>query len=364
MNRAMTIVAMAALAALAVSPAAIAQCGGCPMAATCAPPAAGPAGEAGATADFRTLFNGKDLSGWVSSSGGEPGAGWVVEDGAMARKNRAGDIWTKERFGDFVLSVEFKTAGNSGVFVRTDNPKDCVQTGIEIQVFNSMKPGQKHCVGALYDLQGPSKECFKPGEWNTYVITCNDNKVTVELNGQVVNEADLDKWTEGNKNPDGSKNKFKTALKDFKREGHVGLQDHGAAVSYRNVKIKPLNATKKAAECKCPVCGAKGKEGDYCAKCNAIITAYGEYKCNRCGKTVKSGTWCEKHNCYRFSVNNDEKCPKCGKTKGTWCPGCGKYACLPSVTYCEKCKKPFDRIKTDGKCPKCGTKVEATMATK
>ncbi len=263
-----------------------------------------------------------------------------------------GDIWTKERFGDFVLSVEFKTTGNSGVFVRTDSPKDCVQTGIEIQVLGSMKKDDKHGVGSLYDLQGPGKEAFKPGEWNTYVLTLNDNKVTIELNGEKVNEADLDKWVEGNKNPDGSKNKFKTALKDFKREGHIGLQDHGASVMYRNVKIRPLNPTPKAGECKCPTCGAKGKEGDFCAKCNAIVTACGEYKCNRCGKMVKSGTYCEKDNCFRFSVNNDEKCAKCGKTKGAWDAACGCYACLPGVTYCEKCKKPYADGQGKG-CPNC-----------
>ena len=51
---------------------------------------------------------------------------------------------------------------------------------------------------------------------------------------------DLDQWTEANKNPDGSKNKFGTAYKDMPRKGFIGLQDHGNAVWYRNIKIKEL----------------------------------------------------------------------------------------------------------------------------
>ena len=193
-----------------------------------------------AASDWKLLFDGKTTDGWQNAAGSAPGKGWVVEDGALIRKEAGGDIWTKERYGDFVLDLEFKTAGNSGVFFRTDNPKDCVQTGIEVQVDNpSEKPG-RHSTGAIYDLVAPTKNAAKKGEWNRLVITATGPKLTVQLNGEPVTEMDLDKWTEGGKNPDGSKNKFKAALKDFKREGHIGLQDHGAAVSYRNIKIKAL----------------------------------------------------------------------------------------------------------------------------
>ena len=307
---------------------------------------------------FRDLFAEKGLGGWMSADGKAPGKGWVLKDGVLSREGKGGNLWTKERFGDFVLDLEFKTTGNSGVLFRCDNPRSYVQTGMEMQVINYSKVGDKHSAGAMYDLLAPSKNALKPADWNRVVLTCKDNKITVVMNGEPIIDMDVDKWTEANKNPDGSKNKFKMPIAKFKREGHIGLQDHGAKVMYRNVKVQAICATAKKAEPACPVCGRKGAEGEYCAKCNAIVTAYGEFKCNRCGKTVKSGTWCPKHNVFRFSVNNDEKCPKCGKTKGTWCAGCGKYACLPSVTYCAKCQKPFDRVKTGGKCPKCHAKVE------
>jgi hypothetical protein len=195
---------------------------------------------AGADGDgFRDLLAG-GLDGWTSPSGGKPGAGWVLEDGVLARKGRGGNIWTKDRFGDFVLDLEFKTSGNSGVLFRCDKPADYVQTGMEMQVINYSKPEDKHSAGAMYDLLAPSKDALKPKDWNHVVLTCKDNKITVEMNGQQIIDMDVDKWNEPNKNPDGTKNKFKTPIAKFKREGHIGLQDHGANVEYRNVKVKPL----------------------------------------------------------------------------------------------------------------------------
>ncbi len=197
------------------------------------------AGAAGAD-DWQELFNGKDLTGWQSAGGGAPAAGWVIEDGAMVRQDGAGYIWTKGRFGDFVLEVEFKTKGNSGIFFRTDNPRDPVQTGIEVQVNNPSNPG-KHSTGCFYDLVAPSKDMTKKDDWNKVVITARDNLLSVEMNGEKVTEMDLDRWTKPNENPDGTRNKFRTPLKEFKRDGHIGFQDHGAWVAYRNVRIKKLD---------------------------------------------------------------------------------------------------------------------------
>jgi hypothetical protein len=77
-------------------------------------------------------------------------------------------------------------------------------------------------------------------------VTALASRITVELNGKRVIDMDLDEWTEPHKNPDGSKNKFKYAYKDMARSGYVGFQDHGHAVWYRNVRIKPLGQTKTA----------------------------------------------------------------------------------------------------------------------
>lgn len=81
---------------------------------------------------WRILFDGTDLSNWQNSDGGKPSPNWVIENGILTRKPKAGMIWTKECFGDFMLELEFKAGGNSGIFFRTDNPKDCVQTGLEM----------------------------------------------------------------------------------------------------------------------------------------------------------------------------------------------------------------------------------------
>ena len=185
---------------------------------------------------FKPLFNGKDLAGWKGT--------WPIEDGALAWKKGVGDMWTEDKFGDFVLDVEFKVAKgtNSGIFIRTGNPKDNVQTGIEIQIFDSagQKPSKYSC-GAVYDCLAPSQQPDKAaGEWNHMVITANKNKIQIVMNEQQIIDTDLDQWTEAQKNPDGAKNKFKNPVKDFPREGYIGLQDHGGAVWYRNVKIKKL----------------------------------------------------------------------------------------------------------------------------
>ena len=186
------------------------------------------------------LFDGTGLSNWQVSNSGS----LKVEDVTLSLAG-SGDIWTKERYGDFVLECEFNIShgGNSGIFFRTDDLDDMVQTGIEMQILDSAgKPDpDKHDCGAIYDLLEPYTNAANPaGEWNKVAITCNDNLIKVVLNGENIIDMDLDKWVIPNKNPDGTDNKFNNALKDFAREGYIGFQYHGDLVWYRNVRIKKL----------------------------------------------------------------------------------------------------------------------------
>jgi hypothetical protein len=73
-------------------------------------------------------------------------------------------------------------------------------------------------------------------------LTARGSRIHAVLNGQEIIELDLDRWTTAGRNPDGSPNKFKYAYKEMPRRGHIGLQDHGDPVWYRNIRIKPLPA--------------------------------------------------------------------------------------------------------------------------
>jgi hypothetical protein len=174
------------------------------------------------------------------------GEHWKWEDDTLVAKDHE-TLWTKDSYSNFVLDLDFKVAkeSNSGVFLRSGNIKD-VLAALEIQVHENGDGTKYGMVGAIYDAMPPKKEMAKPvGEWNHFTITCKDSLVSVVFNGEEVIHADLNDWKEVNKNPDGTPNKFKVALKDSARKGPIGLQGlHGAAQSpvwYRNLKIKSLD---------------------------------------------------------------------------------------------------------------------------
>lgn len=189
---------------------------------------------------FQTLFDGSSLDAWTFPEGS-----WGIDDaGDLGRSKGGGYIWTKQTHDNFILDLEFKVSAgcNSGVFFRTD-PSDPVQRGFEIQLMDTADkdPAGKHDCGALYDASAPLSNPMRPaGEWNRMVLTCDGPLLQVILNGQVIQDLNLDRWDTPGKNPDGSANKFAKALKDLPRTGHIGFQDYGNPIWFRNVRIKPL----------------------------------------------------------------------------------------------------------------------------
>ncbi|TVS14785.1 MAG: DUF1080 domain-containing protein [Planctomycetaceae bacterium] len=198
---------------------------------------------------FVTLFDGQNLDAWQTSETAQ----WKIEDGVIALERTDGGLnnddylWTKERYSDFVLELEFKASEgycNSGVFFRTDDLADPVNTGIEMQVTNSYgRPlSRGGTAGAIYDFLAPTKNTVRPpGQWNQARLTVVGSRIQVELNDEKILEMDMDQWTEAGTNPDGTSNSFDRPLKDFSREGHIGLQDHGRPIWYRNIRVKRLD---------------------------------------------------------------------------------------------------------------------------
>jgi len=193
-----------------------------------------------------------DTSGWknlfesgLANAVFSPG-GWIVEEDLLVAK-AGGTIWTKESYGNFILDLEFKVApsANSGVFLRTGDIKN-ILSALEIQIHENTDGAQYGMVGALYNAKPPSRDVNKPaGQWNRYTITCRDSRLSLIFNGVLVLDIDLNDWKEARMNPDGTRNKFSVALKDYARSGPIGLQGlHGAEAApvwFRNLKIKVIN---------------------------------------------------------------------------------------------------------------------------
>ncbi len=193
------------------------------------------------------LFDGNSLAGWTTSS--QKPSQRPVEENSINPHKCGGYMMIHEKpWGDFILALDFKIskACNSGVFIRTfpltPRPgKDVGFNGLEVAIDDTSGAGF-HDTGAIYDLVKPRTNAMKPvGEWNHMVITCDKSLISVELNGTLVTQMDLDQWTAKNQRPDGSEHKFDVIYKDHPRSGYIGLQDHGGECWYKNIKLKPIS---------------------------------------------------------------------------------------------------------------------------
>jgi hypothetical protein len=172
------------------------------------------------------LFNGKDLSGWVSTDG-RPLDGWSVRDGLLVTTGKSPNIISEPKFWNFKLHLEYKVAprSNSGVGLRGR---------YEVQIVDDYgrQPGT-HGNGALYSRIAPSVNASKPGgEWQIYDIRLVGRQVTVVLNGKtIIDKGEVEGLTAIAIDPNEAE------------PGPIYLQgDHGP-VEFRNIVVTPL--TKK-----------------------------------------------------------------------------------------------------------------------
>jgi hypothetical protein len=177
---------------------------------------------------WKPLFNGKDLTGW-KNNGTEK---WYVEKGELICESgpdkQYGYLSTTKDYKNFILSLEFKQEanGNSGVFFRS------TIDGVKISGWQAevAPPGQH--TGGIYESYGrgwliqpkaEDEQWLKYGEWNTYQVEVNGDKVTTTLNGhQIITITDE---------------------KIGKGEGFIALQIHeggGIKVRWKHIKIKEL----------------------------------------------------------------------------------------------------------------------------
>jgi hypothetical protein len=202
--------------------------------------------DAERSAGWRLLFDGKTTAGWRNYGKPTISDGWVVQDGALTRTGAGGDIITNDEFGNFELSIDWKIepGGNSGIFYRASEEQDEIYWNApEMQVLDDAKhpDGQNllQSAGAAYDLYpAPRGHVHPGGAWNTARLVVNGNHVEHWLNGFKLLEFEFGS-PDWNSKVAGSK--FKPHLKFGKNStGHIGLQDHGNVVAYRNIKIRTL----------------------------------------------------------------------------------------------------------------------------
>jgi hypothetical protein len=195
---------------------------------------------------FTPLFNGHDLAGWRGYKQPHAPAGWTVQDGMIVRTTGGGDLITENDFANFELRLDWKISpgGNSGIFYRgTEEYEAIYWSAPEMQILDDAvhADGRNRLTsaGSDYGLYAAPEGVVHPaGEWNSVRLIVNGNKVEQWLNGQKVVEYELGSadWT------------AKVAASKFSQwpgygkaaRGHIGLQDHGDRVWFRNIRIKML----------------------------------------------------------------------------------------------------------------------------
>jgi len=188
---------------------------------------------------FVSLFNGKDLTGWVGDK-----KGYVVENGKIVvyPERDSGNLYTEKEYGDFVLRFEFKLTpeANNGLAIRAPLKGNAAYEGMEIQIldntaelYKNLEPYQYN--GSIYGVVPAKRGHLKPvGEWNQEEVTAQGERIIVILNGVTIVNADIAEAS----TPQTLDGRDHPGLK--KEKGYIGFLGHGYRVEFRNLRIKEL----------------------------------------------------------------------------------------------------------------------------
>lgn len=184
-----------------------------------------------ASGGWMTLFDGKSFNGWEHSGN------WVIEDGAFYRKAKGGNLtYTVQTVpDDFELRFDWKVSKgcNSGVYYRPAQ--------YEYQVLDNVNSpygeNPRQAAASLFFCMAPSKDATRPlGEWNEGRVMCKGTVIQHWLNGEKVIDFDYTdlKWAE-------EVELLRIRGADLNaRGGKLWLQDHGADVWFRNIKMRTI----------------------------------------------------------------------------------------------------------------------------
>jgi len=175
-------------------------------------------------------------------------AAWAYDaaTGVLSRTRGGGDIITRQQYTDFEFELEWKVGprGNSGIFYRAAESTNIVyENAPEMQILDNAghRDGGNSLTsaGSNYALDAPIRDVTRPiGEWNHARLVVVGSHVEHWMNGVKLLEYEL--WT-----PEWT---AKVAASKFAewppyglaRRGHIGLQDHGDFVAYRNIRIREI----------------------------------------------------------------------------------------------------------------------------
>lgn len=192
-------------------------------------------------AGFTTLFNGKNLDGWVGNK-----QSYVVENGMIVVKpeggGSGGNLFTEGEYSNFNFRFEFQlTPGaNNGLGIHAPLEGDAAYVGKELQILDNtaekyakLQPYQYH--GSVYGIIPAKREFLKPvGEWNTEEVIVQGSRIKVILNGTTIVDGDM---LEASKNGTMDGKEHPGLLRT---RGHIGFLGHGDVVRFRNIRIKEL----------------------------------------------------------------------------------------------------------------------------